>query len=83
MSGQEGPSRGRQRQGLTLLDLHTAQPVRDLVMFMRAAECVDESIMTRLVVSALRSGDFKVRDSRGWRREIEVPGSPISRDSLA
>jgi hypothetical protein len=36
----------RQRQWLTLLDLHTAQPVRDLVMFMRAAECVDESIMT-------------------------------------
>jgi hypothetical protein len=65
---------------LSLLDLHTAQPVRDLVMFMRAAECVDESIMTRLVVSALRSGDFKVRDSRGWRREIE----PLSsRDSLA
>jgi hypothetical protein len=31
---------------LSLLDLHTAQPVRDLVMFMRAAECVDESIMT-------------------------------------
>ena len=59
MSGQVGPSRGQQRQGLTLLDLHTAQPVRDLVMFMRAAECVDESIMTRLVVSAFEEWRFQ------------------------
>jgi hypothetical protein len=54
----------------TLLDLQTAQPVRDLVIVFGAGAYDEDSMTTRLDVSALTSGDGKVQiDGVMWSYE--------------